>query len=560
MAASIVGLPGEIAAVAAFIDDAQPSPSGLLVEGEAGIGKTTLWREGVRMARALGRRVLVAQPSKSEASLPYGALADLVEGILPVGDATYRDTLEAALSGRESDRLGVSRAVLGLMQTLSAEGPFVVALDDVQWLDAPSEAVLAFVVRRVSHLPVRVLATRRSDDGHPPPLGLDRAFDERIGRLRIGPMPLGDLDRLVRDRLGLRLARPRLTKLHHAAGGNPFYALEIARSLQADDGDDTVPVPSHVGAAVEARLSALPEEARDAVLLVSACLHPSVSLVERSAGGTAGLTQAIEAGVLQIDRERLRFTHPLLASVGYESAAPWARREAHARLASAAEDPLERAHHLSRATTEPDEGVAAELQDAAVVARARGASDLAADLSDHASRLTPPGSVYSFQRAITAAQQRVAAGDPTGARARLQKLVDVVPPGVRRARVLSEIADIDGYPMGVELGLRALDEARDDPGLQCEIHLLISTLLWNHGEIDRFLEHLRAAVALSEAAGDASLLAMSMAELVETETLIGLPLRQERVEHLLELDALAQLGLATYMRPMFRLGCALCIT
>lgn len=561
MAATVFGRSGELTTIASLLDDDLPEPSGVIIVGEAGIGKTTIWREGLRLASARGVRTLVAQPSESEASLPYGALADLVHDLLPSGGAEARRVLDSALSGEGPDRLAVCRAALTLIREASSSAPLVVALDDVQWLDPPSEAVFAFVVRRVEGLPVRVIATRRTTDSLPSPLALDRAFDARLHRVLLGPLPLGDLDNLLRERLGLRLPRPRLAKLHRAAGGNPFYALEIARSLDVDaDEDVDVPVPGHLRSVVEAHLQGLPVHARDVVLLASACLTPSVSIVEAAAGGSLGLAGTVEAGILVVEGTRLRFTHPLLASTAYESATLWDRRDAHARLAAVADTPLERAHHLARAMTDPDEIVAAELAAAAAIARTRGASELAADLSDDAVRLTPPESVEAFARAVTAAKQRLAAGDPAGARSRLEKLNATLPSGPQRAEVLAEIADIDGYPTGVDLGMQALEEARDDPVLQGEIHLLISTFLWNHGEIERFLEHLRAAVALAERAGDANLLAMSLAELTETEALMGEPLADERVERLFALERQAQLDLATYMRPSFRLGCTFLIT
>lgn len=549
MAETIVGRAGEVAAITALLSDEQRTPSALLVEGEAGIGKTTLWREGVRAARAKGIRVLLAQPAETEASLPYGALGDLLGDVVDDRASVLADVL----AGRADDRLATSRATLELIQHLAGQGMLVIAVDDVQWLDAPSEAILSFVIRRLTDLPVRVIATRRTTESLPPPLDLARAFDERFRRVWLGPMPLGDLDRLLRERLGVRWPQPRLEKLHRAAGGNPFYALEIAGSLPRDDQD--VAVPSHLSAVVEARLSALPADARDAILLASACLQPTELLVGHAAGGPGGIAAAIEAGVLQIDRSRLRFTHPLLASVTYDAALPWARREAHARLAAATDVALERAHHLARATTEPDEGVAAELHAAARSARTQGAAMLAAELADDATRLTPAGSEEWAERAMLAARARMTASDPQGASERFQHLIDTLPAGLQRARALAHLSELSPYPAALELGLQGLEEGKDDPSFCGEMHLGIAITLWNQQDVDGYLEHARAAVAVAERIGDERLHAMSLAELRETEVLLALgPFTEDEAEHLLALESRSDWGLSSYLRPSLKVA------
>ena len=98
-------------------------------------------------------------------------------------------------------------------------------------------------------------------------------------------------------------------------------------------------------------------------------------------GGSAA---AIEAGVLERDRERLNFAHPLLATVAYQLLSEDERRALHARLAGILEDPEERARHLAQAADGPDEAVAAALATAARRAAARGAPDAAAELLEQA--------------------------------------------------------------------------------------------------------------------------------------------------------------------------------
>ncbi|HKD95838.1 MAG TPA: AAA family ATPase, partial [Gaiellaceae bacterium] len=409
---AIVGRRRELEAVKALLGP-RTEAAGLLLDGEAGIGKSTVWDEALRLARESGFRTLVARPAESETSLPYAALGDLVESLVDEAGPT---PLVTVLDGGAASSLAVSREALGLVRRAALEAPLVVAVDDVQWLDQPTEATLCFVVRRIRDLPVRVLVARRSVENEPPPLGLDRELRDRLAVRRIGPLTLTELDRLLEERLGESLPRPRLERLHRACGGNPLYAIEIARSLaDAADDDETLPLPPGLAAVLGERIEALPRAAADAALLASACLQPTVALVDRAAGGSTGLAEAVAFDVLRVARDRLRFTHPLLAETTYATAAPWERREAHARLATVAESRLERAHHLARSVEDADEKVAAELERAAAEAAERGVPATAAELAGHAARLSVDEALCSA-RAVAAAEYRLVAGDPEGAR------------------------------------------------------------------------------------------------------------------------------------------------
>jgi predicted ATPase len=139
----IVGREGELARVKSFIGSVPEGPSALLLEGAAGIGKTTLWHAGVSIARARGHRVLVCRAAESEARLSYAALGDLFDFELPDLPAPQKRALDAALlraefEGAPPDQRAVSVASLGVLRALATSGPVVIAIDDVQWLDAPS--------------------------------------------------------------------------------------------------------------------------------------------------------------------------------------------------------------------------------------------------------------------------------------------------------------------------------------------------------------------------------------------------------------------------------------
>src|SRR6266496_893275 len=138
----LVGREREFEAGRRFLAAVPRRTAGLLFRGEAGIGKTVLWREIVDEACGLGYRVLVSRCFQAEMPLGFAALADLLEDVVDeVGDETpnaQRSALGFALrlSDPETgtpDALTVSRGVLGLLRVMAAATPVVLAFDDVQW-------------------------------------------------------------------------------------------------------------------------------------------------------------------------------------------------------------------------------------------------------------------------------------------------------------------------------------------------------------------------------------------------------------------------------------------
>jgi DNA-binding CsgD family transcriptional regulator len=562
MSERILGRGAELQQVGALLDDETPTARALVLIGDGGVGKTTIWEEGVRLAGERGLCVLAARPAEAEAALPFAALGDLLGPVVDAIElprpqrAAIDRALQRADADEPADRLAVSRAALGLLRGLARDGPLVVAVDDVQWLDTPTEHVLAFALRRLADVPARALIACRSAGG-PPPLGLHRAV--QVG---VEPLPAGELGALLHDRLGLDLARPRLLELHRACGGNPFYALEIGRALPRDHRTaGPLPVPESLGELLRLRLQALSAGAREATLLTAASTQPTWTLIERAAGGTGGLAEAVRAGVLRLDGDRVRFSHPLHASIAYGSAAPWERRSAHRRLAEAALDADERAQQLSVAVEQPDERVASELELAAGAAANRGAPETAARLAERAAELTPAdGEPRRRRRLASAAEHHVASGDPSRARAILDALVAALPAGPERARLLWRLADaVDGVAESIRLCERALDEAAGDPALSAEIHTALGVFTWIAGERARSAGHTREAARFAELAGDESLLAISLAEACHADVVLSSTFRREEMDRALALEA--RLGsFPTYLRPSFQLGVILMYT
>ena len=235
-----------------------------------------------------------------------------------------------------------------------------------------------------------------------------------------------------------RYRGPCSTEVHQASGGNPFYALELVRMLQRSgisvEAGHRLPVPDSLHELVHGRVLALPPASRDYLLAAAALSHPTTTLVEAATGVSRsdGLLPAREARVVELDGDRIRFTHPLLASGAYETADPLRRAEMHARLAELVEDPEARGRHLAASVDEPDEGVAAALDEAAQHARARGSLRAAALLLDRARELTPDDRPEdALRRAVEAANLHFESGDSPRAELQLEDVIRRLPAGRR---------------------------------------------------------------------------------------------------------------------------------
>ncbi len=383
--------------------------------------------------------MLESRPAEAERGFAHAGLGDLLEpvldDVLPELAAPRRRALEVALALEEEPDVPVDPRTLAIAvrNALEVLAPVVVAVDDVQWLDASTAGALAFALRRLREENVLVLFARRLGEPTEAP-DLDKVDAER---LRVGPLSLGATQRLVQAELGTTLARPTLLRLHEASGGNPFYALELARALAAQDaaGDPTrpLPVPETLDGLVRARLEGLPDETRDALVLVAALGRASPQLLLAAGMREGALDAARDARVVDVDGT-VRFTHPLLASALYQDLSAGERREAHRRLAEVVDDPIGRARHLALGTERADEEIAAALDDAAEQAAARGAMLAAAELAEHALRLTTATARDARERrAIAAAHAHLAAGAVDRAKALADELESETAAGVAPA-------------------------------------------------------------------------------------------------------------------------------
>jgi DNA-binding CsgD family transcriptional regulator len=480
MSAAIVGRERELAALGGFLAASRSRPSALVLRGEAGMGKTTLWATTVETARSSGSRVLSCSPAPAERQLAFAALGDLfldvVEEVLPALPAPQRRALGVALAledagGEPPDARMIATACASALRNLARSGPLVVAIDDVQWLDPASTATLEFATRRLARETAGLLVAQRVESEEATtPLGLERSYAE-LELLEVGPLTLGAITHLLRARLGIALSRPVLHRVYETSGGNPFYALELGGALVRHgpvDPGGPLPVPTTLDTLVRQRLDDLSPAVKEVLAIVAALADASTEVVALASEHGEAIDEAVAGGVLQVRGRKLRFTHPLLASAVYASLGPNQRRLVHTRLAGIVADPEERAHQLALATVRPDEEVAAAIEQATVLAEARGAPRAAAELLERAIELTPTGE--------RAARRR-----------RLARLVDlsVVDGDVERATVLAESLVEDAAPEERLDALALLAIVRLSEGRRADVSALVDEILATSGPDER---------------------------------------------------------------------------
>ncbi len=556
MSVTVPHLPGREDELAALVDVLE-APDELfaaaVVVGEAGIGKTTLWLAASEEARRRGYLVLSCRPAEADAAFSFVGLADLIAGVvsdvLPELPRPQRRALEAALAlseadGEPADERVLAFAFLSALRKLAVGNRLVLAIDDAQWLDGPSLAMLRFAVVRLEAEPVTVILTARDEA----PLWLRRGLPEaRLRTIELGPLSVGALHELLRTRLGIVLPRPTLLRIWETSGGNPFFALELGSALERRGGrvgpGEELPIPSNREELVHERLDRLGAPGLDVARVAAALADPTVRLVEAAVGrrGEPGLDDAIEARILEVDGERLRFTHPLLRSAVWSRATPAQRRSLHARLAQVAPSAEERARHLALATLRPSREIAAVVEEAAESVHARGAAVGAAELAELAVRLTPAADVEDVRRRVLQCADRLSrAGDGGRAIALLEQAREAAPPGRARAAVLVHlaytVADFDDRRKAVDLYREALAEAEGDDALEAEIHLGLADVVHATEDRHRALAHAKLAVRAASRVGDAALRCRTLATFGFLHFRVGRGIPRGQMEEALALE------------------------
>ncbi|MBB2940564.1 DNA-binding CsgD family transcriptional regulator [Actinoplanes lutulentus] len=498
--APLIGRESEIAVLSEALGRAKAGAGGgLLLVGDAGVGKSALLDVVVARARAAGVRVLSCAGSPATADWAFSGLRQLLTPVLDGAGAllpTTRTILMAALDDGDADGVSVQRVALGVLQLLSDAGQqtsILMTVDDVQWLDRDTSRVLAFVARRLADDAVLLVGAARADEMADSPLAA-----AHLSQLAVLPLARRAAEALLDSRApGMpALVRERLLA---AAIGNPLALTELAG--ETDLSGPALPLTDRLEATFGAKARSLPEPA--GMVAVVAAVNDSDEVAEALAAAgellvrsvtLADLAPAEQAGLMWVFAGRLRFRHPLMRAAVERAVSPDLRQAVHAGLArSISGDADRRLWHAALATATPDESIAVELEGMARRRANRGGLSTAAVVLERAARLSPD------PRA--AARRRIAAifayndSGPLQAIRRLAGEVDLELLDPMQAAIVTitldgMAADRWAGPAGrirqAELVLR---HGADDPAQAVEL-LLISFLLgwWaNFGDAERDL-------------------------------------------------------------------------
>jgi DNA-binding CsgD family transcriptional regulator len=579
----LIGRGAEVAEIGAFLAATAGAPAALVIVGDVGIGKTTVWKHAVRLA-ARTHRVLSCRPARAEAPLAFSALDDLfggvLEEILPGLPQARRQALELALHGGPAtpppggqhpggqhpggqhpggqhpggqhpglEPRVLARAVLDGLRILSSDAPVLLAVDDAQWLDGPSAGALEFCFRRLDQAAVSILLTLRGED---PvfPLGLEQALSPaRLACAQLGGLSPGAIGAILRARLGVTFPRSTQRRLYEACGGNPLYTLESGRALLDRGGACTagepIPIPAGISDLVRPRLRGLSPDALRVGRLIAASADPREHVIRAAHGDQDSWTamdQVIEDGLIRRDSDALRFTHPLFGPVLYAEMTMSERRDVHRRLAASAGDVEERAWHLALGAEGPSREIAALLDSAARHAAARGAPEAAAVLAEQAMRMTPARpSQDGPARILRAADYHFRAGEIGRSRDLVESALTGCPAGAGRAALLIRQAAIcyhqSGWTRAEPLLGQAALEAAGDPELRAHAEGELAQARLAACDLPGASRWAGRALRSAEQAGRPRLLAHSLARLAAVEFLQVGTVRADLLGRAGQLDA-----------------------
>ncbi|MEV0465386.1 AAA family ATPase [Nocardia tengchongensis] len=462
----LFGRDTELKDLAALVDG-PGDRSGILIEGEPGIGKSTLVEQTATAATAAGLRVLRTAGVEAESNLVFAGLHRLLYPLRREFDALPARQFEALTtalgmsdSTDEPSIHLVGLAALTLLADSAADRAVLVVAEDAHWLDMASAEVLAFVARRIDSEPVAVLATLR--DATTSPLR-----EAGLSVMRLGPLPEDAATALldtIAPGLPAQLRHRVLTEAH----GNPLALAELpTAAADLADNAPALPLTERLERAFSARGSALPAPTRSALLV--AALNDGDSTTEtltatgillETVVASEVLAPAVSARLIGIASGTVTFRHPLVRSALVAAATAEERRRAHQALADTLGAlPDRQVWHRAAGTSGADEDVAAALEDAAERSRHRGGAIAALERAAALSS-TP---VRRADRLLRAAELAV----DSGHRETVERLVDA-------ARMLPLTAEQEATAKWVLSGFE--DGMRDSPAHIGELAALASSL------------------------------------------------------------------------------------
>jgi DNA-binding CsgD family transcriptional regulator len=520
----------------------------LVIEGEPGIGKTTAWLQAVDLARERGFTVLTARSAAAETVVAYAALADLVGGVgasvfaeLPAPQALAIDRLllRAGVGAPDTEPRTVAAAFVSVIEALGKQTPVIVAIDDMQWLDPSSVFAMGFAMRRVGGR-VGVVGTLRTGAEKDILSRLQLGDHRSLRRIELEPFKIGALSQLLSERLGRSFSRPAIVQIEEVSGGNPFYALELGRAMRDSETGSVESLPNTLSELVRARIDVLESEVKDLLRAMACTATPTIEVLAAATNTTDRtaelLEQAEAAGIVSIDGNRVRFTHPLLAHGVNTEASPASRRAMHRRLAAVVDQPELRARHLALGATSADTETLQALDAAAEMARSRGAPAAAAELLDLAINLGGDDA----QRHIRSAAHHFESGNPVRARFLLEGVIHRLSSSPQRAMAANILATIviyaDGFGASATLLEQYLPEVGEDDQLSIEMLMALAYSLMNTGRKRECVQRINEAVARAERLGQPTLLSRALGLRVVLKFMCGAGVDEVSLRRALELD------------------------
>jgi DNA-binding CsgD family transcriptional regulator len=440
---ALIGREAARTALTAALDVANSGRAAtVVVEGEAGSGKTLLveWLLAEAAQRAV--RHVAVRPVEGEADLPLAVMADVIRSLadlLPALAVEHREVLAAAAGGAgraSTDRLLLAAATLALLTSAAEDAPLLLVVDDAQWVDLASGQALSFAVRRLLADRITVVLARRP------------AEQERVRGpwdvVRLEGLTALEVVELVAAATGVTPPATVVTRILEETRGNPLAVSHLAARLPRAALAGEAPLPLTLPLQEVARRTfaglviELPPATRAALAVVAAAGSAAARLVPAALPGLdldlVDLVAAEEAGLLRVGGGTLEFAHPLYRASALEVAGPSMVRRAHAALAAAAHggDLQRHAWHRGLSVLGVDEDAAATLARAADAAESRAGAAASVGMRGLAVVLSPPGPARD-RRELAAARALSGAGHHAEARGHLQAVLDRdgVPPDVR---------------------------------------------------------------------------------------------------------------------------------
>ena len=373
----------------------------LVVEGEAGSGKTLLMQWLMEHAAERGVLTVAVRPVEGEAQLPLAVMTDVLRPLrawMPRLLPEQRDVLEAAAGGvgeASTDRLLLAAATLALLATVAEDTPVLLVLDDAHWADPTSGRALSFALRRLlADRVLAVLARRPTEE-----LRIPGPWEP----LLLKGLAEADIATLIAGRTGVTPAPGVVARIRDETLGNPLAVSHLAERLPVDALAGASPLPITLPLQEVARrtfaglVRALPDGTRTALTVVAAAGSAAARLAPAALRvvdlDVADLDPAEEAGLIVGGSGSVEFGHPLYRATALEVAGPSAVRRAHAALAEAARDgdPQRHAWHLGLSVLGTDEAAAAVVEAAASAAERRVGAAATVGMRALAVALSPPG-------------------------------------------------------------------------------------------------------------------------------------------------------------------------